>query len=107
MANYELNDLVEWDARIRDKVAEFGLAGLIAGGVGLGALKLAKIGLIAKFWNVILGVLIAAKKAVFVAFAAAAAYFKRIFGGKKKSAAPDMAGPPPAAPPPPDAPPAV
>jgi uncharacterized membrane-anchored protein len=90
-----------------DKVAEFGLAGLIAGGVGLGALKLAKIGLIAKFWNVILGVLIAAKKAVFVAFAAAAAYFKRIFGGKKKSAAPDMAGPPPAAPPPPDAPPAV
>src|SRR6202795_4238822 len=25
MANYELNDLVEWDARIRDKVAEFGL----------------------------------------------------------------------------------
>jgi uncharacterized membrane-anchored protein len=88
-----------------DKVAEYGLAGLIAGGVGLGALKLAKIGLIAKFWNVILGVLIAAKKAVFVAFAAVAAYFKRIFGGKKKSA-PDMAGPPPAAPPP-GAPPAV
>src|ERR1700728_3577235 len=25
MANYELKDLVEWDARIRDKVAEFGL----------------------------------------------------------------------------------
>ncbi len=25
MANYELQDLVEWDARIRDKVAEFGL----------------------------------------------------------------------------------
>src|SRR6202142_632480 len=25
MANYELNDLVEWDARIRDQVAEFGL----------------------------------------------------------------------------------
>jgi stage V sporulation protein R len=25
MANYELQDLVEWDAKIRDKVAEFGL----------------------------------------------------------------------------------
>jgi len=25
MANYELSELVEWDARIRDKVAEFGL----------------------------------------------------------------------------------
>ena len=25
MANYELQDLVEWDERIRDKVAEFGL----------------------------------------------------------------------------------
>ena len=25
MANYELKDLVEWDARVRDKVAEFNL----------------------------------------------------------------------------------
>jgi uncharacterized membrane-anchored protein len=96
----------------KDKVAEYGLAGLVAGGIGLGALKLAKIGLIAKFWNVILGVLIAAKKAVFVAFAAAAAYFKRLFGGKKKAPeappapAAIAAGPPepPAGPP---APPAV
>jgi uncharacterized membrane-anchored protein len=68
-----------------DKVAEYGLAGLIAGGAGLAALKFAKIGLIAKFWNVILGVLIAAKKAVFLGLAAMGAFFKRIFGGKKKS----------------------
>jgi len=91
-----------------DKVAEYGLAGLIAGGAGLAALKLAKVGLIAKFWNVILGVLLAAKKAIFLAFAAMGAFFKRIFGGKKKAATaagapapmPDV---PPGPPPPPPA----
>ena len=70
----------------------------------MGALKLAKIGLIAKFWNVILGVILAAKKALFVGLAALGAWFKRMFG-KKKGAAPavltgappDLPGPPPAA----------
>jgi uncharacterized membrane-anchored protein len=66
-----------------DKVAEYGLAGLVLGGVGLGALKLAKVGLIAKFWNVILAALIAAKKAVVLAIAAAVAFLKRLFGRKK------------------------
>jgi len=73
----------DFDAK-RDKVAEYGLAGLILGGVGLGAAKLVKIGLIAKFWNVILAALLAAKKAIVVAVAGGAAYVRRLFAGKKK-----------------------
>ncbi|HEY2517714.1 MAG TPA: DUF2167 domain-containing protein [Polyangiaceae bacterium] len=71
--------------RKTDKVAEYGLAGLVAGGVGLGALKLAKIGLIAKFGKVILAGLLAMKKAVVIAFAAVAAYLKRLFGRKERT----------------------
>jgi uncharacterized membrane-anchored protein len=72
-----------------DKVAQYGLAGLVLGGVGLGAAKLIKIGLLAKFWNVILAALIAGKKAVILLFAGAAAFAKRLFGRKKApSAAP-------------------
>jgi uncharacterized membrane-anchored protein len=66
-----------------DKMAEFGLAGLILGGAGLGAAKLVKIGLLAKFWKVILAALIAGKKAIALALAGFAAFFKRIFGRKK------------------------
>lgn len=66
-----------------DKVAEYGLAGLVLGGVGLGAAKLLKIGLIAKFWNVILAGLIAAKKALIIGVLAVVGFFKRLFGGKK------------------------
>jgi len=89
----------------KDKVAEYGLAGLIAGGAGLAALKLAKIGLIAKFWNVILAALIAAKKALFVGLAALGAWVKRLLGGKKKGTAPatEMTALPPEAPGPPPA----
>ncbi len=89
----------------KDKVAEYGLAGLIAGGAGLAALKLAKVGLIAKFWNVILAGLLAAKKAVLLAFAAVAALFKRVFGKKKDPSASEAPASPAA--PPPDAPPAA
>jgi uncharacterized membrane-anchored protein len=67
-----------------DKVAEYGLVGLVLGGAGLGAAKLVKIGLIAKFWKVILGVIIAGKKALILAAAAVVAFFKRIFGRKKE-----------------------
>jgi uncharacterized membrane-anchored protein len=83
-----------------DKVAEYGLAGLIAGGVGLGALKLAKVGLIASFWKVIVGALLAAKKAILLAFAAVAAFFKRFFGKKKEAAPLPAPGLPPDGPPP-------
>jgi uncharacterized membrane-anchored protein len=71
-----------------DKVAEYGLAGLILGGVGLGAVKLIKIGLLAKFWNVIVAALIAGKKAVILLFAGIAAFAKRLFGRKKDAARP-------------------
>jgi uncharacterized membrane-anchored protein len=75
-----------------DKIAEYGLAGLILGGAGLGAAKLVKIGLLAKFWKVILAALIAGKKAIFLAVAGAAAFMKRLFSRKGRA---------PAAPPPP------
>ena len=68
-----------------DKVAEYGLIGLILGGAGLGAAKLVKVGLLAKFGKTILALLIAGKKAVVVALAGAAAFLKRLFGGKKNT----------------------
>jgi uncharacterized membrane-anchored protein len=79
-----------------DKVAEYGLAGLVLGGMGLGAVKLLKIGLIAKFWKVILAALIAGKKAVVLLFAGAAAYGRRLFG-RKKTPTPTAPTPPPQA----------
>ena len=81
----------DFDAK-KDKVAEYGLAGLIMAGAGLGAAKLIKIGLIAKFWKVILAALIAGKKAVAAAVIALVAYVKRLFGKKKE---PEAAGPQP------------
>jgi uncharacterized membrane-anchored protein len=71
-----------------DKVAEYGLAGLIMAGAGLGAAKLIKIGLIAKFWKVILAALIAGKKVVVAALVGAGALVKRAFGAKKKDELP-------------------
>jgi uncharacterized membrane-anchored protein len=75
-----------------DKVAEFGLAGLVLGGAGVGAAKLVKVGLFAKFWKVILGLLVAGKKAVILLFAGAAAFLKRLFG-KKETESPPSATP--------------
>jgi uncharacterized membrane-anchored protein len=71
-----------------DKVAEYGLAGLIMAGAGLGAMKLIKIGLIAKFWNVILAALIAGKKLVVAALVGGGALVKRLFGSKKRDELP-------------------
>jgi uncharacterized membrane-anchored protein len=68
-----------------DKMAEYGLAGLILGGAGLGAAKLVKIGLLAKFWKVILAALIAGKKAILLGLAGAVAFVKRFFGRKTKT----------------------
>ena len=72
-----------------DKVAEYGLTGLVLGGAGLGLAKAAKIGLLASCWKWILAVLVAGKKAVIVLFAGLAALAKKIFGGRK--AAPEDA----------------
>ena len=73
----------DFDAKT-DKVAEYGLVGLVLGGAGLGAAKLVKIGLLAKFGKVILAGLIAAKKAIVVGAMAVVAFFKRILGRKKQ-----------------------
>ena len=74
----------------KDKVAEYGLAGLIVAGVGVGVAKAAKVGLLAAFWKPILAFLVAAKKAVIAGVVAIVALVKKIFGGKRgdKSAAP-------------------
>jgi uncharacterized membrane-anchored protein len=66
-----------------DKVAEYGLTGLVLGGAGVGLAKAAKIGLLAKFWKGILALLIAGKKGVVALLAALAAGAKKLFGGKK------------------------
>ncbi|WP_395839868.1 DUF2167 domain-containing protein [Cystobacter fuscus] len=73
-----------------DKVAEYGLAGLVLGGAGVGAAKLVKVGLFAKFWNVILGVLVAGKKAIVLLAVAAFAFLKRLFGKKEAEAPPSV-----------------
>jgi uncharacterized membrane-anchored protein len=69
----------------KDKVAEYGLAGLIAAGAGLGAAKLIKIGLIAKFWKVIVVALVAGKKFVVLALAGLGAWIKRALGQRSKN----------------------
>jgi uncharacterized membrane-anchored protein len=56
-----------------DKVAEYGIAALITGGIA------AKLGLFGK----LIAVLIAAKKLIFVAIAAAAGYVLRLFKGRQ------------------------
>jgi uncharacterized membrane-anchored protein len=71
----------------KDKVAEYGLAGLIVAGIGVGAVKAAKVGLLAAFWKPILAFLVAAKKAVIAAFVAIGALLRKIFGGKKREKA--------------------
>jgi uncharacterized membrane-anchored protein len=71
----------------KDKVAEYGLAGLVLGGAGLGLLKVAKIGLLAKFSKVIIAALIAGKKAVIALVIGVGAYVKRFFKKKEPDAA--------------------
>ncbi|HTV17803.1 MAG TPA: DUF2167 domain-containing protein [Polyangiaceae bacterium] len=70
-----------------DKTAEYGLAGLIAAGAGLGAGKLVKLGLLAKFWKVILLGLAAGKKVIVLALVGAGAYIKKLLGGRNKGEA--------------------
>jgi uncharacterized membrane-anchored protein len=74
----------DFDSKL-DKVAEYGLTGLILGGAGLGAAKLVKLGFFAKFWNVILAGLIAMKKGVIFVVAGIAALLKKIFGRKNEA----------------------
>lgn len=68
----------EW--RDGDKVAEYGLTALVAGGAGAAAMKL---GLFGKLWKVIASLFVAAWKAIAVAIAAISAKFKSWFGKKE------------------------
>jgi uncharacterized membrane-anchored protein len=70
-----------------DKVAEYGLTGLILGGAGLGLAKVAKVGLLAKFGKLILAGLIAGKKVIAVAVIALIAFVKKLMGRKTPNAA--------------------
>lgn len=73
----------EW--RDGDKVAEYGLTALVAGGAGAAAMKL---GLFGKLWKVIASMFVAAWKAVAVAIAAISAKLKSWFGKKKGEESP-------------------
>jgi uncharacterized membrane-anchored protein len=80
-----------------DKVAEYGLAGLVLAGAGLAAVKIAKAGFFVAFLKPILVALLAAKKAVIVGLIALAALLRKIFGGREPAT---PSGPPPGVPPP-------
>lgn len=83
-----------------DKVAEYGLAALVAGGAGAVGLKLVKIGLLAKFGGKLIALLIAGKKALVLLVLAVGGGIKRMLGIKRK--APPMAPPSDTPPPPAD-----
>lgn len=72
-----------------DKVAEYGLAGLVMAGAGLGAAKLVKLGLLAKFSKVIIAALIAGKKFLVLGVAALYAVFRKFIGGNKTQTPPN------------------
>jgi uncharacterized membrane-anchored protein len=65
-----------------DKVAEYGLAGIVLGGAGLGAAKLVKVGLLAKASKFIIAILLAGKKFIVLAVVGLVVLLKKLFGGK-------------------------
>ena len=69
-----------------DKTAEYGLAALIAGGAGAAALKVAKVGLLAKLGGKLIALLIAFKKVVIVAALGVVGLIQKLLGGTKKTA---------------------
>jgi uncharacterized membrane-anchored protein len=64
-----------------DKVAAYGLGGLILGGVGVAALKS---GFLAKFWKAIVVAVVAVGGAI-------GGFFKKLFGGRSRAQADDSA----------------
>jgi uncharacterized membrane-anchored protein len=67
----------------KDKVAEYGLTGLVLGGAGVGLAKAVKLGFLAKFWKGFLALLVAGKKGIVALFAAIAAIARKLFGKKQ------------------------
>jgi uncharacterized membrane-anchored protein len=91
---FKRGDRYEDFDKSKDRVAEYGLAGLILGGVGVGlAAKAAKVGILAALWKPILAFFIAAKKAVIALFVAAGALVKRLLGRGKKNPTPSPPSP--------------
>ncbi len=92
----------DFDAKT-DKVAEYGLAALVLGGAGVAAVKLVKVGLLAKFGAKLLALIIAGKKAIVLLLVGLGAGIKSLLGRRKRaepgepppSQAPPSAGPPP------------
>jgi uncharacterized membrane-anchored protein len=81
------NSYADFDPKI-DKVAEYGLGALIAGGALAGAAKLGLFGLLAKYFLV---VLLALKKAIIVVVVAVVAGVRKVWAaitGRKGSADP-------------------
>jgi uncharacterized membrane-anchored protein len=70
-----------------DKVAAYGLSALVLGGAGAAAMQT---GLLAKFWKVIVGIVIALKKLIIVVVLAVGAFLKKMWSaitGRSKRAA--------------------
>jgi uncharacterized membrane-anchored protein len=66
-----------------DTVADYGLTGLVLGGVGLGVAKLAKIGLLAKFGKLLLVGLLAGKKAIALVLVMVGAGLRKLWNRRK------------------------
>ena len=77
------NTYAEW--RAGDKVAEYGLTALVAGGAGAAAMKL---GLFGKAWKLLIAFALAAKKLILVLFAGVGAWLKSLFKKKENAAEP-------------------
>lgn len=87
----------------KDRVAEFGLAALVVGGAAMAGKGALKVGLLAKFGKILIGLLLALKKAIFLVILGLIALAKQLLGGKRAQApTPDPA---PTSDPPADAPP--
>jgi uncharacterized membrane-anchored protein len=77
----------------KDKVAEYGLAALVLGGAGVAAVKLVKVGLLAKFGGKLIALLFAAKKLVVLFFVGAGAWLKKTFGKRGANAPVETSSP--------------
>lgn len=64
----------------QDKIAEFGLAAMVIGGAALAG-KVVKVGLLAKFGKLLLGLVLMLKKAIILVLIAIGALIKRLLGG--------------------------
>ncbi len=81
--HFKVNARYEDYDKENDKVAEYGLTGLILGGAGIGAAKVVKIGLLAKFGQILLVLLVKTKGAIVLVFAPLISLVKKLFKTKR------------------------